>query len=101
LRTGRFIRPLLLTLALGTAAPARGAEDAGVDTALIVSVDVSGSVDDRRYALQMDGIAAALEETPAEPSMQLELLHDRPMQICETAPAPAACLVDKRADREG
>jgi hypothetical protein len=33
-----------------------------VDTALIVSVDVSGSVDDGRYALQMDGIARALED---------------------------------------
>jgi hypothetical protein len=39
------------------------AESAGpVDTALIVSVDVSGSVDDGRYALQMDGIARALED---------------------------------------
>lgn len=38
--------------------------DAGdeVDTALIVSVDVSNSVDAQRYRLQMDGIAAALED---------------------------------------
>jgi len=33
-----------------------------VDTALVVSVDVSGSVDGRRYALQMDGVASALED---------------------------------------
>lgn len=33
-----------------------------VDTALIVSVDVSNSVDAQRYRLQMDGIAAALED---------------------------------------
>jgi hypothetical protein len=33
-----------------------------VDTALIVSVDVSSSVDDHRYQLQMQGIAAALED---------------------------------------
>ena len=33
-----------------------------VDTALIVSVDVSSSVDDKRYKLQMEGIAAALED---------------------------------------
>ncbi len=33
-----------------------------VDTALIVSVDVSNSVDAHRYRLQMDGIAAALED---------------------------------------
>ena len=33
-----------------------------VDTALIVSVDVSSSVDERRYQLQMQGIASALED---------------------------------------
>ena len=40
------------------------AEDAAVevDTALIVSVDVSSSVDSARYVLQMEGIAAALED---------------------------------------
>jgi hypothetical protein len=39
------------------------AERAGeVDTALIVSVDVSSSVDERRYQLQLEGIASALED---------------------------------------
>ena len=33
-----------------------------VDTALVVSVDVSNSVDERRYQLQMQGIATALED---------------------------------------
>lgn len=33
-----------------------------VDTALIVAVDVSNSVDDERYRLQMEGIAKALED---------------------------------------
>ena len=33
-----------------------------VDTALIVAVDVSNSVDDKRYRLQMEGIAQALED---------------------------------------
>jgi hypothetical protein len=33
-----------------------------VDTALILAVDVSSSVDERRYALQMEGIAQALED---------------------------------------
>src|SRR5262245_51209390 len=37
--------------------------DGVVDTALLVSVDVSNSVDERRYWLQMDGIAAALEDS--------------------------------------
>ncbi len=35
---------------------------AEVDTALIVSVDVSNSVDAHRYRLQMEGIAKALED---------------------------------------
>jgi hypothetical protein len=46
----------------GAALPAGSAEDQGVDTALIVSVDVSSSVDKARYILQMEGIAAALED---------------------------------------
>jgi hypothetical protein len=43
------------------AASAQSLEDQ-VDTALIVSVDVSNSVDADRYRLQMEGIAAALED---------------------------------------
>ncbi len=38
------------------------AEEPQVDTALIVSVDVSNSVDAERYKLQMEGIASALED---------------------------------------
>lgn len=41
---------------------AASAAATGVDTALVVSVDVSSSVDERRYRLQLDGIAAALED---------------------------------------
>jgi len=33
-----------------------------VDTALVVAVDVSNSVNDERYRLQMEGLAAALED---------------------------------------
>ena len=33
-----------------------------VDTALVVAIDVSNSVDDKRYSLQMEGIAKALED---------------------------------------
>jgi hypothetical protein len=36
--------------------------ESGVDTALIVSVDVSQSVDADRYRLQMEGIAQAIED---------------------------------------
>jgi len=33
-----------------------------VDTALVISIDVSSSVNDERYRLQLEGIAAALED---------------------------------------
>ena len=53
-------------VALGLAAlafPPAPSQAAGeVDTALIVSVDVSNSVDAERYRLQMEGIAQALED---------------------------------------
>ncbi len=60
--------PRALRLALGalvgalaaTGALAASADD--VDTALIVAIDVSNSVDEQRYKLQMEGIAQALED---------------------------------------
>jgi Protein of unknown function (DUF1194) len=60
-----IFRLLLIGAALIVAGPAAARESRGetlVDTALIVSVDVSGSVDQRRFALQMDGIAKAIED---------------------------------------
>ena len=38
------------------------ARDERADIALVLAVDVSGSVDAKRYVLQMEGIAAALED---------------------------------------
>ena len=50
-------------LALGGSQPLVAQEDMPkADAALILSVDVSSSVDERRYHLQMEGIAAALED---------------------------------------
>src|SRR5690242_4912475 len=37
-----------------------------VDTALVLAVDVPASVDDERYALQMEGIAQAFEARDVE-----------------------------------
>ena len=57
--------PLLAALLLAvvvTAGPRPGSGQGGVDTALVVSADVSNSVDEHRYRLQMEGIAAALED---------------------------------------
>lgn len=50
----------LVTSLAATFALAVGEEE--VDTALIVAIDVSNSVDDQRYKLQMEGIAQALED---------------------------------------
>jgi len=52
--------PVLLGLVLSVARAAEPTDE--VDTALIVAVDVSNSVDDARYKLQMEGIAQALED---------------------------------------
>jgi hypothetical protein len=52
----------LALLAAERAVATEARELGPVDTALIVSVDVSGSVDVNRYTLQMDGIARALED---------------------------------------
>lgn len=61
LRVGIGIGALaLLGLALSMARATEPSEE--VDTALIVAVDVSNSVDDARYKLQMEGIAQALED---------------------------------------
>lgn len=51
---------LIASLAAVTIAAAVGPEE--VDTALIVAIDVSNSVDEERYRLQMEGIAQALED---------------------------------------
>lgn len=52
----------VLGCALLVPAALRADPMAPVDTALILAVDVSSSVDERRYALQMEGIAQALED---------------------------------------
>ncbi len=48
---------LLLAGFLGTAVPAQAC-----DLALVLAVDVSGSVDAQEYRIQMDGLAAALRD---------------------------------------
>jgi hypothetical protein len=58
-------RVLLFVLAAVVASAASLAGGGGseeVDTALIVAIDVSNSVDEQRYRLQMEGIAQALED---------------------------------------
>lgn len=55
---------LALTGPSAMAAPASRAEM--VDTALVLAVDVSGSVNAERYTLQMEGIAKAFEDPAVE-----------------------------------
>jgi hypothetical protein len=51
--------PAMITLTLALRAETPAVE---VDVALVVAIDVSESVDDARYTLQMNGIARALED---------------------------------------
>jgi uncharacterized protein DUF1194 len=60
-----FAATLLTCVGFGLMLPATplpAADAETVDTALIVAIDVSNSVDDQRYKLQMEGIAQALED---------------------------------------
>ena len=61
---GRFIGGLVFVIAVWCALMAQQAAFAqtDVDTALVVAVDASESVDDERFRLQMEGIAQALED---------------------------------------
>jgi hypothetical protein len=59
----RVIAPALL--ALGLVAPLSAMAQSPVervDVALVLAVDVSGSVDENRFVLQMEGIASAFED---------------------------------------
>jgi hypothetical protein len=62
-------RVLAALLLLSAVAPEVRAADRA-DTALVLAVDVSGTVDPRRYGLQMEGVARALEDR----DVQLALL---------------------------
>ena len=80
-----------------------------VDTALVVSVDVSNSVDAHRYKLQMEGIASALEDPEvlkailngpnASILFSMVTWADRPRQVIGweriSSPAEAAAVAGK------
>jgi hypothetical protein len=71
-RTGtrRFISASAIVAALlALAAGAARAETEMVDTALVLAVDVSQSVNEERFALQMDGIAKAFEDKEVQHSI--------------------------------
>ena len=53
---------VMLVRVVGSPAIAQAQYEQRVDTALILAVDTSQSVNDERFRLQMDGIAAALED---------------------------------------
>lgn len=57
---GAFV--VVLTFAVLPTVPANAQSNDFADTALIVSVDISNSIDAENYRLQMEGIAAALED---------------------------------------
>lgn len=59
---GRAALSALVITAGWLGAAAQSTDDLRVDTALILAVDTSQSVNDERFRLQMDGIASALED---------------------------------------
>jgi hypothetical protein len=61
-RVRRWAMGLVLALAVIGPLAAVAQDPPQVDTALVISVDVSNSVDTTRYQLQLEGIAKALED---------------------------------------
>ncbi len=61
-RVFRWAAVIVLALAIGGRAALLAQDMPEVDTALVISVDVSNSVDATRYQLQLEGIAKALED---------------------------------------
>jgi hypothetical protein len=62
-RTSRLARAALLGLcACSVGTDARSDTAGPVDTALVLAIDVSNSVDERRFQLQLAGIASAFED---------------------------------------
>jgi hypothetical protein len=56
----RGVAAAVLALGMAVVSPAARAQEIPVDLELVLAVDVSGSVDEREYSLQMIGIAEAL-----------------------------------------
>ncbi len=61
-RARRWAAVAALALMAGLPGAGRAQDAVEVDTALVVSIDVSNSVDATRYQLQLEGIAKALED---------------------------------------
>ncbi|MEQ1653952.1 MAG: DUF1194 domain-containing protein [Hyphomicrobium sp.] len=58
----RLLLALLVVCSCGYLARDARSDEPSADTALVIAVDVSQSVDESRYKIQMDGIAAAFED---------------------------------------
>jgi hypothetical protein len=61
-RASRWAVAVIAALAVAGSSMLRAQDRPEVDTALVISVDVSNSVDATRYQLQLEGIAKALED---------------------------------------
>jgi hypothetical protein len=62
----RLVTSFIVALALLASTASAQTPADRVDTALVLAVDVSGSVDETRYALQMEGIASAFEDSEVQ-----------------------------------
>lgn len=76
-----------LGLLIAATAPA-AAQPERVDTALVLAVDVSGSVDDKRYVLQMEGIASAFEDQSVQQAVLTGPRHSMLVALVEWSTKP-------------
>jgi hypothetical protein len=79
---------LAAALALAGAATRAQVADDTVDTALVVAVDVSGSVTAERYRLQMEGIAGAFEDAGVQRALLSGLRRSMAVVLVEWSDKP-------------
>jgi hypothetical protein len=102
IRAERLLGGCLFALASALAAPEAGrADEQGpVDTALVLAVDVSGSVDPERYALQMQGIASAFIDAEVETNILAGRHHAMLVALVQWSDKPVVTIPWRRIASE-
>jgi hypothetical protein len=90
-RVCHLVAGMALAVALDGTSPADEPR-AGVDTALVLAVDVSGSVTSERYRLQMEGIAEAFEDEAVQRAILLGPRRSMLITLVEWSDRPRASI---------
>lgn len=88
----RLIRAAMLAIMMVAAEGALSARAETADAALVLAVDVSGSVNPERYALQMEGIARAFEDSAVQAAILAGLHQSIFVTMVEWSNRPAVSI---------